>query len=50
MTRAMDHLIMVGNPDLLARNSIFASLIDFMKETDAYYDFGEFNTIGTPTL
>lgn len=50
MTRAMDHLIMVGNPDLLARNSIFASLIDFMKETDAYYDFGEFDTISTPTL
>ena len=50
MTRAMEHLIMVGNPSLLARNSIFASLIDFTKETGAYYDLGESNIIGTPSL
>ena len=50
MTRAMEHLIMVGNPSLLARNSIFASLIDFAKENGAYYDLGESNIIVTPSL
>lgn len=39
MTRAMERLILVGNPRLLARNSIFASLIDYMKETEGYYEF-----------
>ena len=37
MTRAMEHLVMVGNPTLLSRNSIFASLIDFIKEKGGYF-------------
>ena len=38
MTRAMSHLMLVGNPTLLARNSIFASLIDFTRDVGAYYE------------
>lgn len=53
MTRARLHLMLIGNPELLAFNRTFAQLIEFMKRRNSYFsiptnDFvnGNFN-IGT---
>lgn len=39
MTRAEEHLIMVGNPELLSRNKVFNSLIEYSRSRQCYYDF-----------
>ena len=38
MTRAEEHLVIFGNPSLLARNHIFSRLMAFAKEHESYYD------------
>ena len=38
MTRAREHLLLVGNPDLLSRNATFARLLRFLRERHALYD------------
>ena len=37
MTRAEEHLIMVGNPELLSRNLTFSKLIQFQKSQNAFF-------------
>ena len=37
MTRAREHLIMVGNPSLLSFNPIFKRLIDYVKDQHSYF-------------
>jgi superfamily I DNA and/or RNA helicase len=37
MTRAEEHLIMVGNPELLSRNLTFSKLIQFLKSQNAFF-------------
>ena len=37
MTRAEEHLIMVGNPQLLSRNVTFRRLIAFVRNREGYY-------------
>ena len=37
MTRAEEHLLMVGNPDLLARNYTFAKLLDFVRAEHSFF-------------
>lgn len=37
MTRAMKHLIMVGNPVLLVNDDIFSALIGFIKERHSFF-------------
>lgn len=41
MTRAREHLVMVGNAPLLRRNAVFARLIDYVKEHGGYFDMTE---------
>ena len=38
MTRAEEHLIMVGNPELLSNNLTFRKLIEFVKARHGYFD------------
>ena len=38
MTRAREHLIMFGNPDLLTKNAIFNKLLRFVREEHSYFD------------
>ena len=38
MTRARKHLIIVGNPDLLMRNQIYARLLDFIRSKHGYFE------------
>lgn len=42
MTRAMEHLIIVGNPTLLGKNDIYANLINFIKERGGYFTCGKY--------
>ena len=42
MTRAQEHLIMVGDSDLVCRNKIFANLVNYCKDHKAYYDSLDF--------
>lgn len=37
MTRAEEHLFMVGNPAMLSRNYTFAKLLNFLKEQNCYF-------------
>ena len=38
MTRAEEHLIIIGNPYLLSKNYIFLKLIEFMKHRHDYFE------------
>ena len=38
MTRAEEHLIMIGNASLLSNNTIFSKLIEFCKSRYGYFD------------
>ncbi|MGM9723512.1 MAG: DEAD/DEAH box helicase [Prevotella sp.] len=38
MTRAREHLILIGNPQLLCIDKVFASLIKYARENNAYFD------------
>ena len=38
MTRAREHLVMVGNARLLRQNEVFARLIDYVKECGGYVE------------
>lgn len=38
MTRAQEHLILVGNPSLLKKNQIFLKLMEFIREHHGYFD------------
>lgn len=38
MTRAREHLVMVGNAPLLRQNAVFASLIDYVREHGGYFE------------
>lgn len=38
MTRARLKLIMVGNPDIICRDTVFKHLLDFLKSKNAYYE------------
>ena len=38
MTRAMEHLILVGNPKLLANNYTFYKLLAFAREQNCYFE------------
>lgn len=38
MTRARRHLLLFGNPHLLSLNTVFSSLMDFLRERNCYYD------------
>ncbi len=38
MTRAEEHLIMVGNPDVLHNNHIFTKLIEFVRSRQGYFE------------
>ena len=38
MTRAEEHLIMIGNPGLLAKNRTFSKLIEFLKSRHDYFE------------
>ena len=40
MTRAEEHLLMVGNADLLARDGIFRRLIDFTRQRGSFFRVG----------
>nr|MBP7471902.1 AAA family ATPase [Prevotella sp.] len=37
MTRAMEHLIIVGNPEILANNIIFRNLMEFLRTRNCYF-------------
>lgn len=39
MTRAEEHLIMFGNPQLLSNNHTFARLMEFAKKCNSYFDY-----------
>lgn len=41
MTRAEDHLIMIGNAPLLENNIIFSKLIEFVKSRYGYFEIGK---------
>ena len=38
MTRAREHLVMVGNAPLLCQNAVFARLIAYVKECGGYFE------------
>ena len=38
MTRAREHLLLFGNPDLLAVNQVFSELMTFMRAKHSYFD------------
>ena len=38
MTRAEEHLLMVGNPELLSNNFTFFKLIEFVRSRQGYFD------------
>ena len=38
MTRAREHLVMVGNARLLRQNKVFARLIDYVKDCGEYFE------------
>lgn len=38
MTRAMEHLILIGNPSLLSSNIIFRRMIDYIRVHHGYFD------------
>lgn len=38
MTRAQEHLILVGNPELLSKDTIFSQLISFAKDKLNYFE------------
>ena len=38
MTRAREHLVMVGNASLLRQNEVFARLIDYVKDCGEYFE------------
>lgn len=40
MTRAREHLVMVGNAPLLCRNAVFAKLIEELRLSGCYFDCG----------
>ena len=44
MTRAREHLLIFGNPQLLAANATFARLMEFAKSHHCYYDGGKAET------
>ena len=41
LTRAEEHLIIVGNPDILAQVDVFNRLIAFFRERQCYMDVAE---------
>lgn len=41
MTRAQEHLLMVGNPRLLANDVVFSRLIDYVKALHGYFDINQ---------
>lgn len=41
MTRAREHLILFGNPTLLAKDEIFRKLLEFVKKQGALYKWSE---------
>ena len=41
MTRARLHLVMFGNPDLLARNAVFSRLMAYMREQHTFFQLSE---------
>ena len=45
MTRARLHLLLIGNPELLAANYTFSRLIDFMKRRDSFFSIPTANFI-----
>ena len=46
MTRAEEHLVMIGNPRLLANSPIFLKLIDFAKSRHSYFDISRDDFVG----
>lgn len=45
MTRAEEHLIMVGHAPLLMRNATFARLLDFVRQRDGFFDFHQMGSL-----
>jgi len=43
MTRARHQLLLVGNPQLLSRNTVFSSLIQFAKQHHSYFNEDTFS-------
>lgn len=41
MTRAQEHLIMVGNPRIVCQDPIFAQLVDYIKSHNGFYSSDE---------
>ncbi len=41
MTRAKEHLILVGNPKIICQTPIFRQLVNYIKEHNGYYEQGE---------
>ncbi len=41
MTRAKEHLILVGNPKIICQTTIFRQLVNYIKEHNGYYEQGE---------
>lgn len=42
MTRARNHLIILGNPDILTKSEIFSELIEFIKNNGSYVEHKAF--------
>ncbi len=38
MTRAREHLVLVGNARLLGEAPVFADLIDYCRQSGGYFD------------
>lgn len=38
LTRAREHIIILGNPQLLCRDKVFASLIDYVRNNNSYFE------------
>ena len=41
MTRAQEHLILVGNPKVICQTPIFNQLVSYIKDHNGFYDEGE---------
>ena len=41
MTRAQEHLIMIGNPKIICQDPIFNRLVEYIKSKDGYYEAKE---------
>lgn len=39
MTRAREHLFLIGNAELLEKDCLFASLLAYLRKENAYYEF-----------